>query len=237
MRENMNKAYNVDCMEEMKNFPDKYFDLAVCDPPYFSGPEKRGYYGKKDGGICGRRDYDTLMQWEIPESEYFKEVGRISKKFIIWGCNYFNFHFPPGRIIWDKCNLGSSFSDCEIAATNCHKSVRLFRYMWNGMMQGKSVSEGHVVQGNKKLNEKRIHPTQKPVALYTWIFEHYANYGDKILDTHLGSGSSRIAAYNAGLDFIGFEIDPKYFMLQEKRFEEYTSQCSLFEKQPVFVQI
>lgn len=151
------------------------------------------------------------------------------KKYIVWGCNYFNYIFSHGRIVWDKCNGGSSFSDCEIAATNCHDSVRLFRYMWNGMLQGKSISEGHIMQGNKKLNEKRIHPTQKPVALYTWIFKNYAKEGYKILDTHLGSGSSRIAAYNAGLDFIGCEIDKNIFNLQEKRFKEHTSQINLFD--------
>ena len=227
----MTNAYNIDCMEGMRKVPDKYFDLAVCDPPYFSGPEKRGYYGKKDGGVGGRRNYEIPRNsWKIPGPEYFQEVTRVSRRFIIWGCNYFDFHFPPGRIIWDKCNGGTSFSDCEIAATNCHDSSRMFRYMWNGMMQGKSVAEGHIMQGNKKLNEKRIHPTQKPVALYTWIFSKYAKKGDKILDSHLGSGSSRIAAYNSGLYFVGFEIDTSYFLLQEKRFEEYIAQYSLFEK-------
>ena len=100
--------------------------------------------------------------------------------------------------------------------------------MWSGMMQGKSITEGGTMQGNKSLNEKRIHPTQKPVALYDWIFKNYAEPGQKVLDTHLGSGSSRIAAYEAGLDFIGFEIDPFYFQLEEERFSEYTSQTSLF---------
>ena len=102
------------------------------------------------------------------------------------------------------------------------------RYMWSGMMQGKSITEGDTMQGNKSLNEKRIHPTQKPVALYDWIFKNYAEPGQKILDTHLGSGSSRIAAYEAGLGFIGFEIDPFYFQLEEERFSEHTSQTSLF---------
>ena len=100
--------------------------------------------------------------------------------------------------------------------------------MWNGMMQGKSISEGHIMQGNKKLNEVRIHPTQKPVALYTWIFSRYAKLGDKILDTHLGSGSSRIAAYNAGLDFVGCEKDAFYFKAQEERYQAHIAQISLF---------
>lgn len=226
----MNVAYNIDCMEYMKNIPDKYFDLAVVDPPYFSGPERRGYYGQKVSKIGVHRDYPISPKWEIPEKQYFEELIRVSKKYIVWGCNYYDFVFSHGRIVWDKCNQGSSFSDCEIAATNCHESVRMFRYMWNGMMQGKSVAEGHIMQGNKSLNEKRIHPTQKPVALYQWIFSKYAKEGDKILDTHLGSGSSRIAAYNAGLDFVGCEIDKDYFDAQEKRFAEHTAQISLFER-------
>ena len=104
----------------------------------------------------------------------------------------------------------------------------IFRFMWRGMMQGKSIAEGTVQQGNKALNEKRIHPTQKPVALYTWILQKYAKPGDKILDTHLGSGSSRIAAYDLGFEFVGCEIDPHYFQAQEKRFAEHTAQISLF---------
>lgn len=223
----MNIVYNMDCIEAMRQMPDKCFDLAVCDPPYFSGPERRGYYGCKVSKIGVHRDYPISSQWRIPGPEYFKELQRISKHYVIWGCNYFDFLFQPGRIVWDKCNANSSYSDCEIAATDCHDSVRIFRYMWSGMMQGKSVAEGHIMQGDKRKNEVRIHPTQKPVALYSWIFSKYAKKGYKILDTHLGSGSSRIAAYDAGLDFVGFEIDKEYFKMQEERFAEYTAQCSL----------
>ena len=225
----MNVAYNVDCMEYMRSLPDKAFDIAVVDPPYFSGPERRGYYGSKKSKIGVHRDYPVSPKWGIPGFDYFSELLRVSKRYIVWGCNYFDVVFAHGRIVWDKCNGGSSFSDCEIAATNCHESVRLFRYMWNGMLQGKSVSEGHIMQGNKKLNEARIHPTQKPVALYAWIFSRYAKPGDKILDTHLGSGSSRIAAYDAGLDFVGCEIDKDYFAAQEERYKTHISQISLFE--------
>lgn len=224
----MNIAYNMDCMKAMQQIPDHFFDLAVVDPPYFSGPERRGYYGKASGGVGRRKDYTVSPKWEIPGQDCFQELQRVSKKFIVWGCNYFSFRFPPGRIVWDKCNVGSSFSDCEIAATNCHDSVRLFRYMWNGMMQGKSVGDGSIMQGDKRKNEVRIYPTQKPVALYSWIYNRYANLGDKVLDTHLGSGSSRIAAYDAGLDFVGFEINPHYFKAQEERFLEHTAQMSLF---------
>lgn len=220
----MNVVRNIDCLEYMRSIPDKFFDLAVVDPPYFSGPEKRGYYGSRKSKIGVHRDYHISPDWEVPGLEYFEELFRVSKKYIVWGCNYFKADFHPGRIVWDKCNQGSSFSDCEIAATNCHESVRLFRYMWNGMMQGKSISEGHIMQGNKKLNEARIHPTQKPVALYAWIFSRYAKRGNKILDTHLGSGSSRIAAYDAGINFVGCEKERHYFELQEQRFKEHIAQ-------------
>ena len=145
----------------------------------------------------------------------------------MWGCNYFNTVFPHGRIVWDKCNDKSSFSDAEIAATNLFDSVRIFRFMWNGMFQG-APENGTKMQGNKALNENRIHPTQKPVALYRWIYSKYTKPGDKILDTHLGSGSSRIAAYDAGLEFLGLEIDRDYFQKQEQRFSDHTSQMNFF---------
>lgn len=195
----LNHCYNMDCLPAMELFPDNYFDLAVVDPPYFSGPERRGFYGSKVSKIGVHRDYPVSPAWSKPEPEYFRELLRVCRRYIVWGCNYFDYQFATGRIVWDKCNGNSSFSDCEIAATNLFSSVRMFRYMWSGMMQGKSITEGDTMQGNKSLNEKRIHPTQKPVALYDWIFKNYAEPGQKILDTHLGSGSSRIAAYEAGL--------------------------------------
>ena len=209
----LNHCYNMDCLPAMELFPDNYFDLAVVDPPYFSGPERRGFYGSKVSKIGVHRDYPVSPAWSKPEPEYFRELLRVCRRYIVWGCNYFDYQFATGRIVWDKCNGNSSFSDCEIAATNLFSSVRMFRYMWSGMMQGKSITEGDTMQGNKSLNEKRIHPTQKPVALYDWIFKNYAEPGQKILDTHLGSGSSRIAAYEAGLGFIGFEIDQQDIQL------------------------
>ncbi len=229
-------AYCCDCMEAMRQMQDKAFTLAVCDPPYgrkeHGGKCRSGYVLQKNGnrlyvsdGGYERKEWDNA----IPPHEYFKELFRVSKNQIIWGCNYFVGEiFGAGRIVWDKCNGASDQSDCEIAYNSMTDRVDLFRFMWSGMMQGKSVSEGHVMQGNKALNEKRIHPTQKPVALYRWIFQHYAKPGDKILDTHLGSGSSRIAAYDAGLDFVGFEIDKDYFDKQEERFQAHTAQMSLF---------
>lgn len=185
-------CYCMDCMEGMAQFPNDFFDLAVVDPPYFSGPERRGYYGSKVSRIGVHRDYPVSPKWDVPGKEYFDELLRVSHHYIVWGCNYFDYRFAPGRIVWDKCNANTSFSDCEIAATDLFSSVRLFRFMWNGMMQGKSIAEGHIMQGNKALNEKRIHPTQKPVALYDWIFREYAAPGQRVLDTHLGAGVAEL---------------------------------------------
>ena len=225
----MNVAYNMDCVEAMRGMADKAFDFAVVDPPYFDGPNKRGFYGSKQNKYkTPRVIYPKSETWEVPGQNYFDQLFRVSKQQIVWGCNYYHYHFGPGRIIWDKCNGDSSFSDCEIAYCSMHDSVRLFRFMWNGMIQGKSVSEGHIMQGNKTKNEVRIHPTQKPIALYRWIYQKYAKPGDSILDTHLGSGSSRIAALEAGLDFAGYEIDKTYFDLQEQRYQGFADQLSLF---------
>lgn len=225
----LNSFIYGDCMDYLPQFPDSFFDLAIVDPPYFSGPERREYYGRKISPIGVQRHYEPSENWEVPGLEYFRELERISKEQIIWGCNYFNYHFPPGRIVWDKCNGNSSFSDCEIASCSLHDSVRLFRYMWNGMFQGKSLEEGTVQQGNKVLNEKRIHPTQKPVALYDWLLAKYAVPGAKILDTHAGSASSLISCCKNGFNYIGFEKDPHYYNLANRRLEEYKSQITLWE--------
>lgn len=224
----MNVVYNTDCLPRMKEYPDKYFDLAVVDPPYFSGPERRAYYGSSVSATKVKRHYYPVTDhWGVPTKEYFSELLRISKKYIVFGCNYFDYVFAPGRIVWDKCNGASTYSDCEIAATNCHDSVRLFRYMWNGMMQGKSIEEGHIARGNKAKNDIRIHTTQKPIDLYRWIFQKYSEPGYKILDTHVGSGTSRRAAYEFGLDFTGYEISKEYFDLQEQAYEDHTAQIRI----------
>lgn len=221
--------YNMDCMNGMKEFSDKYFDIAVVDPPYFEGPEKRKFYGRKVSPIGVQRIYEEMDAWEIPEKAYFEELFRVSKQQIIWGCNYFDYHFGPGRIVWDKCNGKSSFSDCEIAYCSLHDSVRLFRYMWNGMMQGKSVDEGWIQQGNKKKNEIRIHPTQKPVNLYKWITREYIKSGWKALDTHVGSASSLVAYEEAGVQYVGFEKDTRMYKKAKQRLEAEMSQISIFD--------
>ncbi len=216
----MSEYICADCMDCLPEFPDNYFDIAVCDPPYFSGPEKRKYYGRKISPIGVQRYYRPSKEWKIPDRAYFDEVFRVSRHQIIWGCNYFDYHFGPGRIVWDKCNGASSFSDCEIAYCSLHDSVRLFRYMWNGMMQGKSIEEGYIQQGNKKLNEKRIHPTQKPVNLYRWIAQKYIQPGWKVLDTHVGSASSLIAYDEYGIAYTGYEIEPSYYKSSKERMKE-----------------
>ena len=226
----ISKTLNMDCMEYMKGLPDKSFDLAISDPPYHSGPEKRNFYGQRISSRGVKRvDYGIGKYWEIPTDDFYKELCRVSKNQIIWGINYFNFrNVPSGRLIWNKCNGSSTFSDCEIASCSMISTVRMFTYMWNGMLQGKSISEGHIAQGNKALNEKRIHPAQKPIALYVWLLRKFAKHGDRILDTHLGSGSSRIAAHQLGYYFVGCEKDKTYFEKEEERFREYVSQMELF---------
>lgn len=218
-----------DCMEVLRKLPENAFDLAIVDPPYYSGPERRQFYGRKISTIgVARHNYPVAEKWQIPKAEFFDELLRVSRYYIIWGCNYFDYIFAHGRIIWDKCNASSSYSDCEIAATNLINSVRLFPFMWNGMLQGKSISQGRTMQGNKALNEKRIHPTQKPVALYAWLLRTFAKDGWKILDTHLGSGSSAIACSEFGFNMLGIEIDEHYYMGARKRLINYQQQLKLF---------
>lgn len=215
----------MDCMEGMRQFPDKFFDLAIVDPPYFEGPNRSGYYGKgySSLGVKRAKYYDECKSWAVPQRPYFDELQRVSKNQIIWGANHFAAEFNSSSscwIVWDKDNGASSFADAELAYTSFGTAVRIFKYMWNGMHQG---SFG----GDVSKNEKRIHPTQKPVVLYRWLLKNYAESGMKILDTHLGSGSSRIAAHDMGFDFWGYELDTDYFKAQEKRFLQHTSQLTI----------
>jgi DNA modification methylase len=213
----------------MKEIPDKYFELAIVDPPYFKGPNKRQYYGRQINKLnIKRKEYSEIQRWDVPKEQYFNELLRVSKNQIIWGINYYDVYLGSGRIIWDKVNGNSSYSDCEIAYCSTHDSTRLFRYMWNGMNQGKSISEGHIMQGDKSKNEKRIHATQKPVNLYKWILMNYANPGDKILDTHVGSASSLVACHEMRFDFLGFELDKNMHELASKRLSNSMNQMNMF---------
>lgn len=220
--------YNADCMDVMREMPDKAFDLAIVDPPYFDGPDKLGYYGTSVSSIGVKRSPYQSKHWSVPGEDYFRELMRVSVRQIIWGCNYFQYPFGSGRIIWDKVNGNNSFSDCEIAYCSSINTVRMFRFMWRGMCQGKSINEGHIQLGNKLLNEKRIHPTQKPVALYKWLLGNYAKPGYKILDTHLGSGSICIACDDLGFDMTGIELDQDYYQAAKKRIINHQAQQKLF---------
>lgn len=214
-------AYNIDCMEYMKTLPDKAFELAIVDPPY--GINMDG--GKIGGDNKGRATDYIKKTWDkkAPEDEYFVELLRVSKNQIVFGANHFISHIPfdsPCWVVWDKDNTGN-FADCELAWTSFKSAVRKYKFRWNGMLQGNMANK-----------EIRIHPTQKPVALYHWLLRNYAKPGDKILDTHLGSGSSRIAAYDLNFDFVGCEIDKDYFNAQEERFKKHTAQIRLFDIVP-----
>ena len=141
----LNKLHLLDCMEGMAQFPDNYFDLAIVDPPYFDGPNKLGYYGASITKVGVKRKGYKVKHWEIPDKSYFDELFRVSKHQIIWGCNYYAKYIPAvGRIVWDKVNGDSTFSDAEIASTSTHDSVRMFSFMWNGFMQGLSISKGKI---------------------------------------------------------------------------------------------
>ena len=217
-KEIISEVYNMDCIAGMKEYPDKYFDLAIVDPPYGIDVAKNGTVGGNN--LSKSKDYGA-KGWDknAPDLDYFNELIRVSKNQIVWGANHFISKIPfdsPCWIVWDKNNSGD-FADCELAWTSFETAVRKFKFTWNGMLQE-----------NMKDKEERIHPTQKPTSLYDWILLNYAKEGDKILDTHLGSGSSRIAAYRNGFHFVGFEIDKDYYEAQEKRFKTELMQPRLF---------
>jgi site-specific DNA-methyltransferase (adenine-specific) len=214
----ISEVYNMDCIEGMKKYPDNHFDLAIVDPPYGIDVAASGKVG---GNNCGTaKDYGA-KEWDKqpPSEEYFGQLRRVSKNQIVWGANHFISRMPIDSscwIVWDKDNSGN-FADCELAWTSFDTAVRKFMWRWNGMLQQ-----------NMKDKEIRIHPTQKPVVLYDWILQNYAKPNDLILDTHLGSQSSRIAANKAGLDFVGFEIDKEYFDKGNERYNNFISQLRMF---------
>jgi site-specific DNA-methyltransferase (adenine-specific) len=217
----LNKLYNMDCMEGMKQFPDKYFELAIVDPPYGIGASEKNSTNKKQSrkSATNSTDYGN-QRWDdgIPTEEYFKELFRVSKQQIIWGVNYYPFDFlTGGRVYWNKCVTMPTYSDGEIAYCSLINSVKSVTIAWHGM-----------IQQDMKNKEIRIHPTQKPVALYEWLLKNYAKPGDKILDTHVGSASSLIACHNMGFEYIGFEIDEDYFKAASERLEAVKAQTRLF---------
>ena len=213
MKYKLNNFYNEDCLQAMKQIPDKYFDLAIVDPPYgitrFEKPS-----GKTRFKNSKMMQEEGLLWDKKPSREYFDELFRVSKNQIIWGAN--NFELPPTEYfcIWDKQQTVDNFSSAEYAwvSMGLKKPAKVFRY---------SI--------HKHNHTDKIHPTQKPVDLYHWLLNNYAKEGDKILDTHVGSASSLIACYNLGFDYIGFEIDEDYYNQATQRLESHKSQMSLFD--------
>jgi len=210
------EVYLEDCVTALKRYADNHFDLAIVDPPYginYGKMRKRSVYG------YGWKVYREF-KWDeaIPTAEYWSELFRVSKNQIVWGGNYMTEYLPPsmGWILWDKGQRDFSLADGELAWTSFNKALRIF--------------EMNRAKAKAKSNERggRFHPTQKPEMLYEWILANYAKPNDLILDTHLGSGSSRIAAYKGGFNFVGFEIDAEYYEKQEKRFNDFKSQLRLF---------
>ena len=216
--------YNMDCMDGMKEFPDGYFDLAIVDPPYVIG--ENGDKNHTRSNLAKAKDYKSFSGMDIkpPNEKYFNELFRVSKNQIIWGANHFISKMPFNSscwIVWDKDNGNNDFADCELAWTSFSTAVRKIKYRWHGMLQQ-----------NMKHKENRIHPTQKPVALYEWLLNSYAKPGDIILDTHVGSASSLIACYRTNHPYVGFELDKQYYELSKKRLDAEMAQMRLSDFMP-----
>lgn len=199
----ISEVYNCDCLEYMRSLPDKHFDLCIADPPYGMGNSRCNKSRHSGNGKLANRvlniNADAFEKWDIaPSQEYFDELFRVSKHQIIWGGNYFNLPPTRGIICWDKCQPWENFSQWEMAWTSFDTPASLFRF-------------------DNRTGDK-IHPTQKPIALYCWLLDKYAKSDYKIFDPYLGSGSSRIAAYKKGFDFYACELDKDYYEAQEERF-------------------
>ena len=209
-------------MELMSRYEDNHFDLAIVDPPYgidagntFSGDKRKSGKGAALKSSFKKKDWDK----QVPNNHYFKELFRVSKNQVIWGANNFSDVLPPsmGWIVWDKDNGTTKFSDCELAFTSFQRALRKYKFTWNGM-----------IQGDMKNKEVRVHPTQKPVKLYEWLLMNYAKEGDKILDTHLGSGSIALACHNLGYDLTACELDKEYYNAAIERIERHKQQLTMF---------
>jgi site-specific DNA-methyltransferase (adenine-specific) len=234
-------VYNEDYRNKIYSFKDKQFDIAVCDIPYGKDVANMPFLkemnttvkqknGTRLNGNRNKVPYE-LKDWdkEVPGQEYFDELLRISRHQIIFGVEFVNWTgLGNGRIRWDKGVAdGVSFNRYEVAYCSFIDYEITVPLLWAGMMQAKSLKEPMIQQGNKKLNEKRIHPTQKPVLIYDLMYKEFGESGMWVIDTHLGSGSNRIAAYKSEINFIGFEIDKSYFDKEEKRFANFKSQTIL----------
>ena len=231
------KLYNCDCMELMKETPDKYYDLAIVDLEYNIGaskPSKKPCTVKQKNGniLAVKTPKYTPKDWDFKKSspEYFEQLFRVSKKQIIWGGNYYG--LEGGYIVWDKLNGDSDQFGCEMAWLSFTKRTDIFYYMWSGMFQGvycgKDLQRAIAQQGNKQLNEQRIHPTQKPIKLYKWLLKNYAKQGDKILDTHFGSLSIGIACHDLHFDLTACELDTEYYEKAKQRLINHQRQLTIF---------
>jgi site-specific DNA-methyltransferase (adenine-specific) len=208
-------------MDGMKEIPDKFFELAIVDPPYGIGEDGSKSQSRMVASKKWKNPGTTkhlAKAWDDTPMDvaYFAELFRISKRQIVWGANHFVSRLPydsPCWLVWKKNgqNPNADFADCELAWTNFNTAVRFFDYAWTGF-------------GAKNAGETKIHPTQKPVALYKWLLTNYAKPGDKILDTHVGSASSLIACYDLGFDFMGFELDADYFNAAQERLRKHMAQ-------------
>ena len=212
---------NEDNMELMARYEDNYFDLAIVDPPYGIDADKKNsvkkLQSKKSSALS--KDYGN-QSWDknVPSLDYFIELKRVSKNQIIWGVNYYPYDLlSGGRIYWDKCVTMPTYSDGELAYCSFINSIKSYKFAWHGM-----------IQGDMKNKEHRIHPTQKPVKLYEWLIMNYAKEGDKILDTHLGSGSIAIACHNRKFDLTACELDKEYYTKAMERIEQHKKQLTLF---------
>lgn len=223
------EVYHIDCLEYMRELPDNSFSLAIADPPYGIGaskPSKKPDTVRQQNGsfLPAKLNNYGKKKWDekIPEQVFFDELFRVSENQIIFGANYFGLR--GGMIVWDKMRGYCDQYGCEIAYQSFDKRTDIVHYMWNGMIQGErcdvDIHRALCQQGNKELNEQRIHPTQKPVALYAWLLRKYAKDGDCIFDPMMGSQSSRIAAYKMVFDYVGCELDKDYFDKGCKRFDK-----------------
>ena len=218
------------------------FDLAICDPPYGLNEGKKPF--NRNTPITDMRNGKSRPrpakvynsgEWDqgIPDKKYFDLLSHVSKKILLFGGQHYTHLIPQskGWIVWDKVNGNTHFGDCELIWSSWLGKTYLVEYMWNGMNQGVSLKTPRITQGNKKLNEKRIHPSQKPIRIYKYLLKNFAEKGWKIFDSHLGSGSSRIAAHELGFEFVGCELDNQFFKSQESRWEKHTVQYNLFNTQ------
>ena len=204
---------NEDCMIGMARYPDKYFDLAIVDPPYGLERHKRGSLR-----IDKSKKAESGLAWdEKPPKEYFIELFRVSRNQIIWGANNFDLPETEYFVVWDKFQTVDNFASAEYAWTNIKMPAKVFRYAI------------HKEMTDRKENGGKIHPTQKPIALYKWLLKNYAKQGDLILDTHVGSASSLIACYDLGFDAVGFELDEDYYNESKQRLESFMRQISIFD--------